>query len=133
MLKYRIFDKLHNLFCEEPDYRWLLSRKGLLYNSENDEWHTIGERFFVDYHIFMTDKNGVELYTNDICKVQLPLGGFWGNVVTEKIGVVEYNTDLAGYIIRWKYSKNQHYIEINSDLDIEIIGNIYENSDISFT
>ena len=35
--KYRIFDKIQKEYCEEPDYRWLLSRNGKLYNSENDE------------------------------------------------------------------------------------------------
>ena len=37
--KFRIYDKLENEYCEEPDYRWTLSRNGVLYNSENDKYY----------------------------------------------------------------------------------------------
>jgi uncharacterized phage protein (TIGR01671 family) len=78
----------------------------------------------------LKDKNGNEIYEGDICKVQLPLGGFWGNVKKEKIGVVEYNEDVCGFVIRWEWSKNQHHIQIDCDLEIEVIGNINEKPEL---
>jgi uncharacterized phage protein (TIGR01671 family) len=86
--------------------------------------------FDVLQYIGLNDKNDRPIHSGDICKVILPMGGFWGNVKTEKIGVVQYNEDICGFVVRWKWSKNQHHIQINCDLDIEIIGNIYENNDL---
>jgi len=84
----------------------------------------------VGQFIGIRDKDSVEVYSRDICKVQLPMGGFWGDVKTEKVGFIEYNEDICGFIIRWKWSKNQHQIQLNCDLDIKIIGNIYENPEL---
>lgn len=49
MNKYRIYDTEEKEYCEEPDYRWYLSRKGLLHNTENDEYHKVGERYIIEY------------------------------------------------------------------------------------
>lgn len=87
--KYRIFDKLENEYCEEPDYRWLLSRNGKLYNSENDEWFDIGERYIVEFSSGVKDNNSIELFEGDVCKVEdwLPSdyleSGFVGEVMFE--------------------------------------------------
>lgn len=48
-VKFRIYDTTNKCYVEEPDFRWLLSRDGKLYNSENDEWHNIGERYIIEF------------------------------------------------------------------------------------
>ena len=66
--KFRIYDKLNKEYCEEPDYRWLLSRQGKLYNSENDEWHIDGARYVIEFSTGIFDNNYVEIYDGDILK-----------------------------------------------------------------
>jgi len=76
----------------------------------------------------LEDKNKKEIYVGDRMKIQLPLGGFWGDIKQEKIGVVEYEPEHGGFIVKWEYSRNQHHIEMDCDIAFEgeVIGNIYE-------
>ncbi len=55
---------------------------------------------------------------------------FWGKVTTQRTGVVKYDKDHGGYIVKLEESKSQHlHIMLTCDVAItsEIIGNIYEN------
>jgi uncharacterized phage protein (TIGR01671 family) len=78
----------------------------------------------------LQDKKGKDIYEGDTMHIQLPMGGFWGNVKQEKTGTVKYESDYGGYIVEWEYSKNQHHVLLNCDIAFEgeIVGNIYENS-----
>ena len=78
----------------------------------------------------LKDKNGKEIYEGDTAKVILPMGGFWGDIKTYKIGFVKWNEDRCRFMVEWRWSKNQHHIDLNCDLDIEVIGNIYENPEL---
>ena len=77
----------------------------------------------------LKDKNGQEIYENDKMTVQLPAGGFWGNV---KIGVVRYESDYGAFIVEWEYSQHQHHKNLTCDIACagEIIGNIHENPEL---
>jgi len=66
MIKYRIFDKQYNEYCEEPDFRWTISREGKLYNSENDKWHNVGERFIIQFFTGLRDVKGNDIYNGDV-------------------------------------------------------------------
>lgn len=117
--KFRIYDKRFNEYVEDPDYRWMLSRKGKLYNSENDEWHGLGERFIVELYTGLKDKNGKEAYSNDVftdgknnwilCQDNL---GVWAEMLPERS---EWIRDFTPEL--WKEG-------------CEIIGNIYENPEL---
>jgi len=121
-IKFRIFDKQENEYCEEPDYRWMLSRKGRLYNSENDEWHVLGERYILEFFTGLTDKNGVEIYEGDICQI---LAGeeYQGYREFDKIGIIKYSGLTFDLVVDnvWQGIYNA------PDFNIEVIGNIHQN------
>ncbi len=64
----------------------------------------------------LEDKNGDLIYEGITLKIQIPLGGFWGDVKQEKTGTVRYEPDHGGYIVEWEYSKNQHHIMLDCDI-----------------
>jgi len=65
-MKYRIYDKKQKEYCEEPDHRWMLTRNGRLYNSENDEFHIPGERYVIEFCTGEKDSKGIYIYDGDI-------------------------------------------------------------------
>jgi len=73
-----------------------------------------------------------DIFEGDILKVQLPMGGFWGKVKTERIGKVIYDDESARFIVEWSWSKNQPYIELSCDIAHEavILGNVFQNPEI---
>ena len=79
------------------------------------------------------DKKKNEIYDGDILRVQLPMGGLWGNVQREKVGKVEFKKNHCGFIVKWKqYSMGQNYVKLDCDiaLEAELLGNIFENPEL---
>jgi len=132
--KYRIYDKEYNKYCEEPDHRWMLSRNGRLYNSENDKFHIIGERFLVEFYTGLEDINRIEIFDKDIVK----------DHAIKQIGVVHFGSPYNnGWEIRYFEDFNGNPINIENDSDFawasltwssrkdyEVIGNIHENKNL---
>lgn len=125
-IKFRAWDieaKYWKPFSETMDYM-MQPDEGHIYWEGVD----ITDRLEINQFTGLRDKNEKEIYEDDILKVQLPMGGFWGDVRQEKIGQVKYEADHGGFIVEWEYSKNQHHINLTCDVAIEseIIGNIHE-------
>lgn len=78
----------------------------------------------------LTDNNGKDIFAGDKMKIQLPAGGFWGNVKFDRTGVVRYEEDYGAFIVEWDYSKHQHHENLTCDIACtgEVIGNIHEKA-----
>lgn len=127
-----------------PSYMENFFKEGFVYGSVvlceddiestiiNDEFEAHVYTETVGQYTGLLDRNKKKIFEGDILKIQLPMGGFWGDVKQEKIGVVEYESDYGGFIVKWEYSKNQHHENLGCDIafDGEIIGNIFENKSI---
>jgi hypothetical protein len=99
--KYRIFDKQNREYCDEPDYRWMLSRNGKLYNSENDEWYTTGERYLVEFSTGIFDANNVEIFEGDKFSDGENDGSYY---------LIEYDYELSKFSVN-HYSYNMSFNE----------------------
>ncbi len=70
----------------------------------------------------LLDENGREIYEGDIVKVTIPP---W---VGETIAKIECLASNGGYNLRSAYFEDEEgYKEIDSCMEFEVIGNIYEN------
>ena len=80
----------------------------------------------------LSDKNNGKIFEGSILKIKLPLGGFWGDVEKQKIGVVRYEPERGSYIVEWEYSKNQHHVILDCDIacESEILGSIHDNPEL---
>lgn len=82
-------------------------------------------------YVGLNEKEGYgdAICEGDILKINLPVGGFWGNEPKEKVGLVRYEEERGGFIVEWEYSKHQHFIELDCDIAYTstILGNKYNN------
>lgn len=92
-MKFRIYDKMYNTYVEEPDLRWLLTRNGILYNTETDNTFD-SSRYIIQEYTGLRHK-GVEIYEGDIF-VGLDFVG--GPKSTDEY-IVEWHNDLCRYVL----------------------------------
>lgn len=73
------------------------------------------------------DRNGKEIYEGDVLAQSGRTNYRFGDM-----GVVEYETDYAGFIVKGKYHRNQHYALLSCDVatDCEVIGNVHQNPEL---
>jgi len=116
MTKYRIYDKKEKEYCEEPDWRWMLSRSGKLYNSENDKWHTPGERYIIEFWTGEKDSKGVYVYDGDIFTRGESETKYWLRHTT--VGWMGYSDEGDKYgsfssgLNHPQYNKKENYVTV---------------------
>ncbi len=113
-------------------YQDMVSSKNDPYKQLSEFFDKIREDSIVMQFVGNQDKTKRDIYEDDIIKIQLPAGGFWGNIKVEKIGIVRYEPDRGAFIVEWDWSKNQHHVVLNCDIawTAEILGNRYENPEL---
>lgn len=75
-------------------------------------------------YVGLSDKNSKNIFEADIVKVKLYQNGGWKYC----IGVIDFMQSACGY---WIYVQNGYNVALSdSQKDIEVIGNIYENPEL---
>jgi uncharacterized phage protein (TIGR01671 family) len=77
----------------------------------------------------LLDRIGNKIYEGDILRIG---AGIEDGYAEGKVGQVIYSEDHGGFIVEWKWSKNQHYVRLTGDIASvsEIIGNFHDNPEI---
>lgn len=146
-IKFRIYDIENKEYIEEPDFRWVLSMEGRLYNSENDEWFEIGARYIIEFHVCKLYINGKDIYEGDVVKYiedcsehtgrcnMKPDGNFdaeYRNYQRELFGIIYFDNKLLSYMI--KPIKEINYVKKHiTDYNIKIydvVGNVFDNPEL---
>ena len=113
-MKFRIFDNKYKEYLEEPDYRWMISRSGKLYNSENDEWYDKSERFIIEQFTGKIDSGGIEIYKGD--KVTDGVAGLYE---------VDYDKDNCSFYLSYSSGMDSCEMMEYDDGVLEVVGNIH--------
>ena len=109
-IKFRVWDNEENNFWGEGRSLSLVS---LVSDSVVNDDSTVLEQY-----TGLKDKNGVEIYENDIVDTH------WGN---EENRLVKYDNEMGFYLTK---DQDQHYWTAAYKGEYEVIGNIHENSDL---
>lgn len=68
----------------------------------------------------LKDKNGTEIYEGDILKIRTV-------TIKQVVGYVEYGSNYCEYRV---FTKNNGYVNLWKQLDIEVIGNVWDNPEL---
>ena len=118
-IKFRAWDKRGNCFIysdEESDYHKLSN-----FFSYTDDFP---ENYIIEQYTGLKDKNGVEIYENDICKYYQPYSEEWHTHIVKWDGMLAC---FGMFEKDNKWCKESDWIKIQ---EIEVIGNIHENSEL---
>lgn len=120
-IKYRVYDKKEKCYSDKA---FSIDQLGIYYVHEDGYWEEIDEeRYIVEQYTGLTDKNGKEIYENDIIKdtsdgdclinavFWCEKGGFWG---------VKPRSPFAERDWGWFIGRD----------NIEVIGNVHENKEL---
>lgn len=124
-IKFRAFDTENKemLEVQELDYEDSPNGQPTVRTTMYNDYFDIAEMILMQY-TGLKDKNGTEIYEGDIVKVKN---------CQYHIGQVIYDTEYAEYEI--EIDKNTAFpisvcYDDASELDIEVIGNIYDNPEL---
>jgi uncharacterized phage protein (TIGR01671 family) len=121
-IKFRAWDKKHKLMYIINNINF---NDNCATGVNNGEWYEFGIDRLMQY-TGLKDKNGLEVYESDICKIQYSLDSQKNSYCEDGIVLIEYCD--GSY---WACSKEDKFsVIIDKQEVLEIIGNIYENPDL---
>ncbi|MEN6375496.1 MAG: YopX family protein [Smithella sp.] len=99
-------------------------------NSAGQPWAYAVRPETIGQFIGRRDKNGKEIYEGDVCRFSVPMSLYIGKSENNRfIGEIKWDDSELGYYL---LSNNGHhpYVRLWIAMDIEVIGNIYENPEL---
>ena len=124
-IKFRIFDKQEEEFLNEEDYA--INFVGTIFKACLDEevFEVLdADMYIVTQYTGLKDKNSEEIYEGDIVKF-IPSGEY---------GLVTTFGNSQNLGIEWENSRTAFFTPmfyLGCETELEIIGNIYENPELS--
>lgn len=116
-IKFRCYDTKNNIMRYQDNSQFVFGKDYRECNYENG-WNTENNGIFMQY-VGIKDKNGVEIYENDIVFVT----SFKRNLQ------VIYRQDICAFQLYEDFENRINYFTIDQS-EMEVIGHIYQNPEL---
>ena len=117
--KFRIYDKLLKMYCEE-DAPLMLCMDGCIFDRDNEDWYEVGERYVVEFELLWASSDGTFIHEGDVISGTNPNDGelYITSFYIDPVSGVRFdNHELSFELSLYEYS---------TPINIKIIGNIHD-------